>query len=55
MMEKALPFIDESFTPLSDVRSSADGRKVMARNLLRKFWVDSLQQGSACDLPSNVV
>ena len=40
-VEAAMPLVDEDFTPISDARSSADGRKVMARNLLLKFWADT--------------
>lgn len=40
-VEAAMPLVDEDFTPISDARSGAEGRKVMARNLLLKFWVDT--------------
>ena len=36
-IEQAMKIIDEDFVPISDARSSAEGRKVMARNLLMKF------------------
>jgi len=38
---KAMPLIDEAFTPISDARANVAGRQVMARNLLLKFWVDT--------------
>lgn len=37
---KAAEKISEDFTPISDARSSADGRLVMAKNLLVKFYTD---------------
>lgn len=39
-VEQALPLADEDFTPISDARSEAEGRQVMARNLILKFWSD---------------
>jgi xanthine dehydrogenase iron-sulfur cluster and FAD-binding subunit A len=35
--------VDEDFTPVSDARSGKEGRKVMARNLLLKFWSETGQ------------
>jgi xanthine dehydrogenase small subunit len=40
-VEAALPLIDASFTPISDARSGKEGRRLMARNLLLKFWADT--------------
>ena len=40
-IEHAMTLIDEDFTPISDARSGADARKIMARNLLLKFWNDT--------------
>jgi xanthine dehydrogenase iron-sulfur cluster and FAD-binding subunit A len=37
-VEKAMKLINEDFTPISDARSGAEGRRVMARNLLLKLW-----------------
>ncbi len=37
----AMQQIDLDFTPISDARSGAAGRRVMARNLLLKFWVET--------------
>lgn len=42
--EAAMDLVEAEFTPISDARSGADGRRVMARNLLLKFWVDTQQQ-----------
>lgn len=36
----AMAGIDESFAPLSDMRASADYRKLVARNLLLKFYLE---------------
>ncbi|GAB4371544.1 MAG: xanthine dehydrogenase small subunit [Calditrichia bacterium] len=43
-VEKALPFIDIDFTPISDVRGSAAFRRTAARNLLLKFWSETAKQ-----------
>lgn len=40
-IEAALPLIDQTFTPISDARSGKEGRRLMARNLLLKFWSDT--------------
>jgi xanthine dehydrogenase small subunit len=40
-VEHAMTLIDEDFTPISDARSGAEARKIMARNLLLKFWNDT--------------
>ncbi len=39
-IEKAMTMIDKDFTPISDTRGSAEYRRVVARNLLMKFWID---------------
>jgi len=36
-----MTLIDKAFTPISDARSSKEGRAVMARNLLLKFWSET--------------
>ncbi len=41
-IEKALPYIDKDFTPISDTRGSAEFRMIAAKNLLLKFWGDCL-------------
>ncbi|MBI5218403.1 MAG: xanthine dehydrogenase small subunit, partial [Bacteroidia bacterium] len=40
-VEGAMKLIDEEFTPISDARSGAEARKIMARNLLLKFWSET--------------
>lgn len=37
-IEKAIEFVQDDFTPISDARAVADVRKIMAGNLLMKFW-----------------
>ncbi len=40
-IERCFPLIDQSFKPITDARSSAQGRRLAARNLLMKFWQDT--------------
>jgi len=40
-IEQAANLIDADFKPISDARSSARGREVMAKNLLLKFWTET--------------
>ncbi|MFN8393573.1 MAG: xanthine dehydrogenase small subunit [Bacteroidia bacterium] len=42
-VEAAMDLIDAEFTPISDARSGKEGRRLMARNLLLKFWSDTIQ------------
>ena len=41
-VEEAAKILEEEFTPLSDMRASAWYRKTVAANLLRGFYVESL-------------
>jgi xanthine dehydrogenase small subunit len=41
-VETAMGVLDTDFTPLTDVRGSAEFRVVIARNLLLKFWAGSI-------------
>ncbi|HKZ41565.1 MAG TPA: FAD binding domain-containing protein, partial [Candidatus Hodarchaeales archaeon] len=41
-VERAMPLIDKDFSPISDARGSAEFRKIAARNLLLKFWRETL-------------
>jgi xanthine dehydrogenase small subunit len=41
-VEEATEYIDKDFTPISDVRGGAEMRRVAAKNLLLKFWVDTV-------------
>jgi xanthine dehydrogenase small subunit len=40
-IEQAMPLIDKDFTPISDARGSAEFRRVVAQNLLLKFWCET--------------
>jgi len=40
-VEEAMELIDEEFAPIADARSGAEARKVMARNLLLKLWLET--------------
>lgn len=42
-IEHAMPLIDKDFTPISDARASAEFRRVAARNLLLKFWAETVK------------
>jgi len=33
--------LDKDFTPLSDLRASADYRRQVARGLLKRFWLET--------------
>ena len=38
IVEQAMEYIDQDFNPISDFRGSAEFRRVVARNLLMKFY-----------------
>ena len=40
-LESAGKILEKDFKPISDVRGSAEFRMVAAKNLLRKFWLDT--------------
>jgi xanthine dehydrogenase small subunit len=40
-VKEAENYLEKDFSPISDARSDAKGRKIMAKNLMLKFWVDS--------------
>ncbi|NOZ45550.1 MAG: xanthine dehydrogenase small subunit [Chlorobi bacterium] len=40
-IEKAMHALEDDFTPISDARSSAEARMIMAKNLLLKFWTET--------------
>ncbi len=40
-VESAMPLIDLEFRPISDARAGEEFRRVAARNLLLKFWVET--------------
>jgi xanthine dehydrogenase small subunit len=41
VVEQAQEFIAKDFNPISDVRGSAEFRKITAKNLMMKFWNDT--------------
>ena len=41
IIDSAVLELDKDFTPISDARAEAIGRKIMGRNLLWKFWSDT--------------
>lgn len=41
---KAMEMLSQEFTPISDARSGAEYRNLVARNLLMKFYLESLEQ-----------
>lgn len=42
-VEHAMPLIEKEFTPISDARGGAEFRRVVAGNLLLKFWNETRQ------------
>ena len=40
-IQQASLILEKEFTPISDARATADGRQIMARNLLWKFWLET--------------
>jgi xanthine dehydrogenase small subunit len=42
-VEDAMQYIDDDFNPISDVRGGAEMRRVAAKNLLMKFWHDTVE------------
>ncbi|MCB9230673.1 MAG: xanthine dehydrogenase small subunit [Bacteroidia bacterium] len=43
-VEAAMDLVESAFTPISDARAGKEGRRVMARNLLLKFWSETVPQ-----------
>jgi xanthine dehydrogenase small subunit len=46
-IDQAMPMIDADFAPISDARGSAEFRRVAARNLLLKFWHETVDDGGS--------
>ncbi|MBX3578811.1 MAG: xanthine dehydrogenase small subunit [Rhizobiaceae bacterium] len=40
-VEAAIPSFDADFQPLTDMRASAEYRQMVAKNLLRRFWLET--------------
>jgi xanthine dehydrogenase small subunit len=49
---EAMAAMEDDYTPLSDMRASADYRMAVAKNLLMRFWLQSSDQASR--LPSAI-
>jgi xanthine dehydrogenase small subunit len=43
VIEEAMEILKDEFTPISDARAEADGRKLLAKNLLLKFYLFTLE------------
>lgn len=43
VIEEAMEILKEEFTPISDARAQAEGRKLLAKNLLMKFYLKTCQ------------
>jgi len=41
VIEEAMEILKDEFTPLSDARAEAEGRKLLAKNLLLKFYLET--------------
>ncbi|MCD6091986.1 MAG: xanthine dehydrogenase small subunit [Bacteroidales bacterium] len=41
IIEEAMEILKDEFTPLSDARAEAEGRKLLAKNLLMKFYLEA--------------
>jgi xanthine dehydrogenase small subunit len=53
-VEAAMGALDTDFSPLTDVRGTAEFRAVIARNLLLKFWIATVPAGVAGSVPVGV-
>jgi xanthine dehydrogenase small subunit len=51
---EAADALDRDFTPLSDMRASADYRRLVARNLLEKFRIETTEPETAVNLLAEV-
>ena len=43
-IDKACEALGKDFSPISDMRASADIRLVAVRNLLRRFWLETTSE-----------
>ncbi len=44
-IERAVAAFDQDFTPLTDWRASAEYRQLVAKNLLRRFYLETQSSG----------
>jgi len=49
VVESVFPVLDAEFSPLSDARSGKEARIIAARNLLLKFYLDTIESGGGHD------
>jgi xanthine dehydrogenase small subunit len=40
-VEKAMEILYYEFSPISDARADEESRRIMAKNLLMKFWIET--------------
>jgi xanthine dehydrogenase small subunit len=53
-MQTAAVALDTDFTPLSDLRASADYRRQVARGLLKRFWLETRTKDALAPASSSV-
>ena len=53
-MQAAAAALDTDFTPLSDLRASADYRRQVARGLLKRFWLETRTRDALAPASSSV-
>ncbi len=53
-MQAAAAALDTDFTPLSDLRASADYRRQVARGLLKRFWLETRTKDALAPASSSV-
>ncbi len=46
----AIPRLDQDYTPITDMRASAAYRRLVAKNLLWRFWLETAGQGGTIRL-----
>ena len=46
-VEAALPAFERDFTPLTDMRATAEYRMMVAKNLLRRVWLETVAKQPA--------
>ena len=46
-MSAALPALDRDYQPIADMRASGEYRRLVARNLLRRFFLETSGRGGA--------
>ena len=53
-LQAAATALDTDFTPLSDLRASADYRRQVARALLKRFWLETRTKDALAPASSSV-